>query len=99
VEGSGRLTPFVTTEVPVAQPSHSDIAARLERLANNQYAPDELRREQLLSGAAYQRSLAADESSSQIHRDAARARCEPHRAADARSQQGLSQTSRRTATA
>jgi hypothetical protein len=99
MEGSRRLTPSVPKEVPVAQPSHSDIAARLERLANNQFEPNELRREQLLSGAAYQRSLAAAEASSQSHRDAARARCEPHRAADARSQQGLSQTSRRTATA
>jgi hypothetical protein len=99
VEGSGRLTPFVTTEVPVAQPSHSDIAARLERLANNQYAPDELRREQLLSGAAYQRSLAAAEVTSQGQRDAARARCELGRSADQRGQQSLFQTPRRTATA
>jgi hypothetical protein len=99
MEGSGRLTSIFTTEVRVAQPSHDQIADRLERLANNQYEPNELRREQLLSGAAYQRSLAAAEASSQSQRDAARARREPDRPADQRGQQVLFQTSRRTAAA
>lgn len=79
------------------EPTHEQIAVRLERLANNQYEPNELRREQLLSGAAYQRSLAAAEASSQSQRDAARARREPGRSADQRGhQQGLFQTPRRT---
>jgi hypothetical protein len=77
--------------------THSHIAARLERLAGNQYAPDELRREQLLSGAAYQRSLAAAEA--QRQRDAARARCEPGRSADQRGQHSLFQTARRSVAA
>lgn len=81
------------------EPTHSQIADRLERLANNQFEPNELRREQLLSGAAYQRSLAAAEVSSQSQRDAGRARCEHGRSADQRGQQSLFQTPRRTATA
>jgi hypothetical protein len=65
----------------VTQPNHSAIAARLERLANNQFEPNELRRQQMLSGAEYQRALAAAEAA-QAQRDAARARSEPRLTAD-----------------